>query len=109
MTVLRSGFQVQLDAAGDEVAVVVTGELDAHLAPAFADAVLERCGDRRVHVRIDVTRLTFVDSAGIQVLVRVLRHVRQRGGDVTVVGASRAVRRVLDITGFATLSGALVP
>ena len=109
MTVLRSGFQLDVVDVADEVGVTLVGELDAAIAPALADALLERCGDRRVHVRIDAARLTFVDSAGIQTLVRVLRHVRAQGGDVTIVGTTRAVRRVLDITGFATLSGALVP
>jgi anti-sigma B factor antagonist len=108
-TVLRSGFHVQVDVADDEVAVVVLGELDAHIAPALTDVVIERCGERTVHVRIDATGLSFIDSAGIQTLVRVLRHVRRHGGDLSVVGASRAVRRVLDITGVATLSGASVP
>jgi anti-sigma B factor antagonist len=109
VTVLRSGFQLEVPTtADDELRVTLVGELDADLVPALADALVERCGERRVHLRVDAARLTFIDSAGIQLLLRVLCHVRGHGGDIAVVGATEPVRKVLDITGFATLSGAIV-
>lgn len=111
MTDLRPAFQVQVrvERGGIDVTVAVIGELDAAVAPALTDALLAACSDGRRHVSVDATHLTFIDSAGLQSLVRVLRHVRRNGGAMTVLGATSSVRRVLDISGFATLSGAIVP
>jgi anti-sigma B factor antagonist len=103
------GFQIVLQSGVDEVSAVAVGELDAAIAEAFAEVMINECADRQVHVRLDVTRVTFIDSAGLTALVKILRHARRHGGDLAVIGASRAVRRVLDATGFATLSGVVVP
>jgi anti-anti-sigma factor len=59
--------------------------------------------DRGGDFVVDVSHVTFMDSAGINLLVRILHHTHERGGDAVLVNASPQLRRVLDITGLEDL------
>jgi anti-sigma B factor antagonist len=80
--------------------VVLAGELDMarrdevgrHLAAASRVAP--------AFLVIDAEHLDFVDSSVLGVLVGVVRDVRDRGGDLRVAACSRAVARLLAITGI---------
>lgn len=53
--------------AGGEHIVVVTGQIDLATAPAFRRA-LDEAVHGRARLTVDLTRLGFLDSAGIKVL-----------------------------------------
>jgi anti-sigma B factor antagonist len=75
------------------------GELDLATAPLLEsafDAALR--GDDAEMIVVDLTELSFIDSSGIHLLIR----MRAACGDVDrlrVINGSRAVERVLDLTG----------
>jgi anti-anti-sigma factor len=85
----------------DRAVLTVTGELDAasftqlrrHLNECFSDG----CKD----VTIDLSGVTFIDSAGIGVIVGAMRQLNERRGRLTLAQPSPAVRKVLEITGLA--------
>jgi anti-sigma B factor antagonist len=80
------------------VVVVVTGELDVATAPEL-DAALLAAEVGAEQVVVDLTRLSFLDSTGLKILVRSARRV---GTPFTLVCPSdnRAVARVLGFAGF---------
>jgi anti-sigma B factor antagonist len=91
-------------ADGFDVTVVggmarVAGEIDMVSAPAF-DRALTALPDR---LELDLEAVTFLDSAGISVLVRHYRQRCENGGSLRIVEPSRAVRRALEITGLLEL------
>lgn len=47
---------------------------------------------------LDFTGVDMVDSAGLGALIALLKHVGARGGDLKLVGLSRRVRMVFEIT-----------
>jgi anti-anti-sigma factor len=50
---------------------------------------------------IDLSRVPFLDSAGMAVLVSLLKHARQAGGDVKLVWPQEdAAKRILRLTKF---------
>jgi anti-anti-sigma factor len=74
--------------------VHVQGEIDSSVAPAFDEALQELPGP----LTLDCSAVTFLDSAGLAVLVR---HYQQRcedGDGFRLVEVSRPVWRVLEIT-----------
>ncbi len=76
--------------------VTVTGEVDIHTAPRLGDALGELIEEASPHsLVVDLTGVEFLDSSGVNVLLRTHRRV----GDLRVV-ASPAVRRPLEITGL---------
>lgn len=90
----------------DGSTVVVSGEVDDANRSQLADALLPvvaKGGD----VKVDVRRVTFMDSAGVAVLVHA-RHVAVDNGGSMVVLASHIVHRALTVLALETLLG-LVP
>jgi RNA polymerase sigma-B factor len=82
--------------------VHVAGEVDRDNAPDLSDALLavvRRTTPERA-VLVDLTRVPFVDAAGIAVLVAVHEAARVREVPVTVVGLQPHVRRVVAISGL---------
>jgi anti-sigma B factor antagonist len=78
--------------------VAAAGELDLYAAPALR-GVLTEAAESADRIIIDLTGVTFLDSAGMTVMVDALNlhHHRQRG-TLCLVGLSRAEHQVLDIT-----------
>lgn len=73
------------------------GEIDAHTAPALAEAMADLpAGD----VTVDVAGITFMDSSGLRVLVEVSSRVRHAGGALILRHPAAAVRRVVEISGL---------
>lgn len=83
------------DGHGGQV-VTLEGELDLagveHLQSVLA-------GVDAPAIRLDLTRLQFIDAAGLNALLAAKRSVESRGGRVTIAGATGIVRRVFDLCG----------
>lgn len=79
--------------------VEAVGEIDllaAHLLEAlFQDLI----ADGRFRLVADLTRVDFLDSTGLAVLLRTLKKVREHEGDLVIVCSSGPVRRVLEVSG----------
>lgn len=76
--------------------VVATGEIDLFTVTPFRDA-LDRAVAGGGAVEVDLSRVTFLDAAGLSALAAARRTTGDR---LTVVGAKGVVRRVLELTGF---------
>ena len=74
--------------------VQVEGEIDSHVAPAFDNALQALPGS----LTLDCRAVTFLDSAGISVLVRHYQQRCEAGESFRLVEVSRPVWRVLEIT-----------
>lgn len=85
--------------------VTVTGEVDCSSAPEVR-AVLDQLVDRApTEVVVDLTGVTFLDSAGLSALAAAHRRAQAGGGRMRVLAATRAVIRPLQITGLWDLLG----
>jgi anti-sigma B factor antagonist len=80
--------------------VIATGEIDSSSAPTLrqhVDAILD--GDVR-DLTVDLTAVTFLDSAGLCVLAAAHRRCVAQDVRLHVLASSRAVVRPLQITGL---------
>lgn len=84
----------------DNVAVVeLTGELDSNSAPQVQDTVLPLAEqDRRII--LDMSRTTFMSSAGLRILLLLYRQLSGAHGRVVLVGLSEQIKDTMSITGF---------
>lgn len=84
--------------------VAPVGRLDALAAPALRERCLSIIASGTHRLVIDLSEVTFLDSAGLAVLVSALKHARAEGGDVKLVApAAEAVTRILSLTRFDTV------
>ncbi|MCI4064809.1 STAS domain-containing protein [Micromonospora sp. R77] len=86
-------FSATAEADGDQLRVVVTGEVDMATADTMLQTALREPAGQ---VTLDLRAVTFFDSAAIHALVRLAQHLP---GTLTVL-PSRQVRRVLEISGL---------
>jgi anti-anti-sigma factor len=77
--------------------VVLDGEIDIATAPAIRRILLAAISGGNVHLAVNMSGVTFIDAAGIGVLVAAANRARQAGGGLSLLAPSRQVRRLLDV------------
>jgi anti-anti-sigma factor len=84
---------------GEQVRIAVTGELDLSSALTFDDEVrrAEERNPRRLV--IDLSRLKFLDSTGLRLIMSAQARARKRGCAFTVVEGTEAVKRIFKLAG----------
>ena len=99
-TFLRTGasFDVRQDSPTGAT-IVVFGELDLASADRLDDVVVDLL-DRDVRwIRLDASRVEFIDCSGLRSLLQAARRCARERGDFSVVAASPKVERLLDLAG----------
>jgi anti-anti-sigma factor len=92
-------FKVSSSMIGRQaLAVRVDGELDLYTAPEVHQALAAIPAAVR-HVLVDLTGLSFMDSAGMATLLSGARRLAKHSGSMTLVVGDRSVLRALEITG----------
>ncbi|MFZ0916176.1 MAG: STAS domain-containing protein [Candidatus Udaeobacter sp.] len=72
------------------------GEIDLHVSPAITEtlnAMIKKKPDRIV---IDLSRATYIDSAGIAALILAMQDVKAYGGRFFLSGVQETIRAVLE-------------
>lgn len=82
------------------------GELDAYSVPVLEISLASRLAELSGRVRVDLTRVTFVDSAGIRLVLLLVRRARRECEVELVPPASRSAARALQLVGLLSLSHA---
>ncbi|MFF9496071.1 STAS domain-containing protein [Streptomyces flaveolus] len=102
--------------ATDGIRVVsLTGEVDHDTAHQVRQA-LDVAGTRRPRVVVDLRRVTFMDSSGLNALIAAHQAVTEAGGWLRLAAPTAPVQRVLQLVGVdqlischPTLQQALTP
>lgn len=79
--------------------LTVSGEIDMASAPDLRTNVGRHLTDGSTFV-IDLSRVTFLGSAGLAVLVDTAQQCKRRGVALRIVAVERAVTRPLEATGL---------
>ena len=85
--------------------VKIYGELDHHAAISIRESVdreLARTGAR--NVAFDLSRVTFMDSSGIGVIMGRYKIAKTLGGRVIIYGASEEVGRIINMSGIGDIA-----
>jgi anti-anti-sigma factor len=91
-------FAIETSTTGDVLVLAVTGEVDMATAPELARAI-GLVSDHARGVIVDFTEVTFLDSSGLNALVRGQREVAEQGIAFNiVVPPGSPVLRVFEIT-----------
>jgi anti-anti-sigma factor len=85
-----------------EGAMVVAPEGEIDLATVeFVDRELQLAESSHATVVLDLSRVTFMDSTGLHLLIAADQRMHERGGRLVVVPGGVQVRRLLRLTGAA--------
>lgn len=85
---------------GECAVLALVGELDVTNADEVEETVRVAWQDPPSYLVFDLSGLTFMDSAGVRVLVRARRRATEHGGTVVLAGLTPSVSRIIEITGL---------
>jgi len=78
----------------------VAGEIDLYTAPTLQAELTAALRAGHVWLIVDMERVDFCDSTGINVLLAAHRQAREHGGELQLARPGTATRRVLQVTGL---------
>jgi anti-anti-sigma factor len=81
----------------DQVCVRLKGELDIATAPVVRDRVAE-LKRRGHHLVLDLRGLSFIDSSGLNLVLRLAAESTQDGWDLSLIPGSSVVQRTFKLT-----------
>jgi len=78
--------------------IAVHGQADLHTASDLRSAISEAIDRGAVHLVVDLSEATFIDSMTLGVLLGAVKRLRPSGGAVSVVCTDPHIRRIFEIT-----------
>ena|SRR5215212_9296963 len=82
--------------------VAIAGSLDSMSSPQ-AQKGLEGVLAGAKKVALDFSKLDYISSAGLRVLLGVAKHLRASNGKLGIFGLNQSVREVFEISGFSAI------
>ncbi len=91
-------FSVTVEIEAERSTVFLRGELDLSGVERAREAIEQAEAGGKGLLVLDLSDLEFIDSTGLEVLLRAARRAHDSGGRLIVQKPSRYVRRLLEMT-----------
>jgi anti-sigma B factor antagonist len=75
----------------------LNGEIDLHVSPDVAESLRTMIEQRPNQIVVDLTKVTYLDSSGLAVLIEGMQNVQKYGGRFGLAGVQDDVKHVFDI------------
>ena len=76
----------------------IAGRFDAHQVPKIQKEIDAALADGATTVIMELSEVNFVDSSALAVMVRTMKHCRERGGELILCGLRQPVRIIFELT-----------
>src|SRR5215471_6038554 len=96
-------MQISRRQTGEFLELLVEGRMDVHWSEHLASAVREEMRQGSHHIRLDLSRVPYLSSAGIGVLVRLHHEFKSIQGSFLVANCSPIALKSLQISNLAGL------
>jgi anti-sigma B factor antagonist len=83
--------------------VKIKGYLDSSTFPQLQEHLDNLLREGNHYYLLDLENLTYISSAGLGVLMGILREVREKQGDLKIINMSDKIERVFSLLGFSRL------
>ena len=85
----------------DWLVLALTDRLDTQTAPELEQAAMGKLGDG-VKIALDLSELQYISSAGLRVLLMIMKKSKAAGGKAALVGVIGMVGEILEESGIDT-------
>ncbi|MFJ8539003.1 STAS domain-containing protein [Streptomyces sp. NPDC093591] len=100
MSVAQNPLSIKVEVPReDAVLLTVEGDLDMDTATELQHHLANQLHHGRRHFLLDIADVPFMDSSGMNIILRAYQEARELPGGVYVISPAPAVRRILDLTG----------
>lgn len=93
-------METNVKAEGSKATIEVEGKLTVQTAPEL-EAALNELAPEIVDIEIDLTKVDYIASAGLRVLVAAQKMVASKGGSMVLANPAQDVYEVFEMTGLA--------
>ena len=97
-SLLVTPFDVDVTHGREEVVVALSGELDLGSAHVLEQQVAGLRDAGHDHVVVDLSRIEFIDSTGLRVLIGLHKAAEHEGRALSLVPGPRSVQRIFEMT-----------
>lgn len=84
----------------DSWIIQIEGELDVSCAKNFKNEVESSLEKKFSDVKIDMEKLSYIDSTGVGVIVGIMKTLRRSGKDIVLLNAKDNIKKIFKITGI---------
>lgn len=93
-------FDVGISEKAGVLIVEPRGEIDAYTAPRFKEEMVRVMQEGKARLIVDLSKVSFMDSSGLGVLVSVLKRTRDLDGALRIVCSEERLLKIFRITGL---------
>ena len=73
------------------------GEIDLHVSPGISASMKSMIADKPKQLVVDLSRVSYIDSSGLAVLIEGMQSVAGYGGKFSLAGLQEGVRPIFEI------------
>lgn len=73
------------------------GEIDLHISPRVALSLAQMVKKKPGKLVVDLSRVSYIDSSGLAVLIEAMQGVEEYGGTFAIAGMQETVRSIFEI------------
>ena len=73
------------------------GEIDLHVSQGIATSLKAMTDAKPPQLVVDLSRVTYIDSSGLAVLIEAMQNVGAYGGKLALAGLQESVRPIFEI------------
>lgn len=95
-------MEITCTPTNDYLVINFAGQLDTSTAPK-AEMEVNKYLDNYQKIIFDLSKTTFVSSAGLRVFLATAKKLKASGGKFKVCNTNDVVKEILDISGFSTI------
>jgi anti-sigma B factor antagonist len=94
-------FKIETRALSNSVPLIeLEGEVDVYTAPQLKQQMIQLLESGAKEVAVDLTKVDYLDSTALGVLIGGLKRMRERDGNLALICPSARIKRVFEITGL---------
>ena len=96
-------MDIQIEPRGDIAVIAITGSVDGLTADTLLTTLQGHVEQGHTRLVVDLQGVDYTSSAGLRALLATVKEARRRGGDLRLARINPNVRKVLELSGFATI------
>ena len=73
------------------------GEIDLHVSPGISASLKSKIAEKPKQLVVDLSRVSYIDSSGLAVLIEAMQNVAGYGGKFALAGLQESVRPIFEI------------
>lgn len=100
---MNMNLEINHEKDNEKDVLFIIGEVDAFTAGNLKTTLLEITENKRNSTVLDMSRVSYMDSTGIGVIIAGYKSAKKNEGSLVVQGLTSRVKRLFDITGLSEI------